>query len=599
MMMKYNQDETSEKQRTPKNVVGDRVGTARSADRALDILELLSGHGDGFTLSEIAQELEIPPSSLHGILRVLVARRYLAPPDVKRRYRLGAKVIELGAGYLGGSGLYTEARRLMRDLADLTHETVQLAVLEHGQVLYLDTIEGRHSMRVISPIGERLPAHATAAGKALLSVLSDDEVAELYKDTPPQRYTRRTITSVADLLRDLHEARRFGLARDTEEYVEGLTCVATLVMDRAGQDVAVSVSVPTARMTPETSIALARRLQAYGALPVREGYARPASARGGGRPRVAWSMGTMAAQAYEAMYRAAHRAADDAGIDLLWTNARDDIGKQAADIDLLLAARPDVLLIHRADTMRADWVEALFARARDAHIPALCFQRPARTTLFDAYIGTDTYSVGRLQVDFVAAQLGGRGNLVVIEGDPYNDNARNIAQGVLDTVARYPHLRILAQQPAASWSPEAARAIARDALNRHGTDINAFIVANDAMAGGVADALIERGLAGSIVLVGADGDEAARERIAQGVQHGTAFQNPVDLAEAAVSFAAAVAIGDIAWGGLPFRGILHNPPGPHVRVRDVPYLFVSHANVSMLARYWSAQPQGLARTVAS
>lgn len=80
-------------------------GVAHSAEQALDILELLSGRGAGMTLREIAQELAIPPSSLHGILRLLAALHYLAAPDVRWRYLLGAKALELGAGYLSGSAL--------------------------------------------------------------------------------------------------------------------------------------------------------------------------------------------------------------------------------------------------------------------------------------------------------------------------------------------------------------------------------------------------------------------------------------------------------------------------------------------------------------
>jgi ABC-type sugar transport system substrate-binding protein len=199
----------------------------------------------------------------------------------------------------------------------------------------------------------------------------------------------------------------------------------------------------------------------------------------------------------------------------------------------------------------------------------------------------------------VAGQLGGRGNLVVIEGDPYNDNARNIAQGVYDTVSRYPNLRVLVDQPAAHWSPEAARTIAGEALQRYHGEIHAFVVANDAMAGGVAEAILAAGLAGSIILVGADGDEASLQRIRDGVQHGTAFQNPVELAETALSFAVATVAGTEPLGTLPLRSIFHNPPGPEVRIRDVPYLFVSRDNLAILEQYWASATRSSAQKAAS
>jgi len=155
-------------------------------------------------------------------------------------------------------------------------------------------------------------------------------------------------------------------------------------------------------------------------------------------------------------------------------------------------------------------------------------------------------------------------------------------------MARYPNLRILVDQPAAHWSPDAARSIAAAALQRYRDDIHAFVVANDAMAGGVAEALQAAGLAGSIILVGADGEAVSLQRIRDGVQHGTAFQSPVELADTALSFAAAMGAGTQALGTLPLRSIFHNPPGPDVRIRDVPYLFVSRDNLSVLEGYWAS-----------
>jgi ABC-type sugar transport system substrate-binding protein len=137
------------------------------------------------------------------------------------------------------------------------------------------------------------------------------------------------------------------------------------------------------------------------------------------------------------------------------------------------------------------------------------------------------------------------------------------------------------------WSPLRARELAEAVLQDRGATLAAFMVANDDMAGGVAEALEARGLARKVVLVGGDGDLDGLQRIRTGVQHGTAFQNWIALARETLRFAIAVARGEVDRSQLQHRSIFYSPPGPPAYVVDLPYVFVDQQTLGPLEQLWA------------
>jgi ABC-type sugar transport system substrate-binding protein len=269
---------------------------------------------------------------------------------------------------------------------------------------------------------------------------------------------------------------------------------------------------------------------------------------------------------------------------VVWTNAATDERKQACDVAHLLAIRPDVLVLHPAHTVQSD---ALFRAAVDAGVPAICFQRPARSDAFALFAGGDTYAVGEAQIEHVAERLDGHGNVVLLEGDPYNDSARNLAEGSRRALSRFPGLRLVADEVCPDWSPVHARRAVAELLSDHGKlAIHAVVCANDAMAAGVAGALAERDRTGWIVLVGHDGDLGALERLRSGAQDATFFQDPSKLALETLGAAVALARGTLDVSTLPRRSPAVNPPARAVPVLDVPYLRITSGNAHVLGAYW-------------
>jgi DNA-binding IclR family transcriptional regulator len=222
----------------------------KSAYRALDVLEAVAA--GPATLSELSRELEIPKSSLHGLVRTLVERGWVTPTDDGTRLRLGLKALRLGTRFVDEDDLVARAADMLDRLATVTGETVQQARLDGDQVVYVAKRDSQHPVRLISAVGGRLPAHATALGKALLAARDDDTVRALLT-SPLRPLTRRTLVDLDALLADLDETRRRGYALDEEEAAEGLRCFAVVVPPTRRQRVspatdAVSVSVPTFRL---------------------------------------------------------------------------------------------------------------------------------------------------------------------------------------------------------------------------------------------------------------------------------------------------------------------------------------------------------------
>jgi DNA-binding IclR family transcriptional regulator len=224
----------------------------KSAQRALEVLELLVHSETPLTFSEIGQELGYPRSSLFGLLNTLLSRHWLDFDEKTRKYRLGIRTFEAGNAYLRSIDLVQVARPRMERNRDELDEIVQISMLDGRYNVYLGKVEGGQHLRLASEVGRRLEAHATALGKMLLAGLSDEELARLDLPEPLERFTSSTITSHTALRAALRQARERGFATDDEEHTMGVRCVAVPIRDHTGRTIAaLSVSIPTVRFSNE------------------------------------------------------------------------------------------------------------------------------------------------------------------------------------------------------------------------------------------------------------------------------------------------------------------------------------------------------------
>ena len=231
----------------------------KSADRTLDVLEALASGAAG--LGELAARLRIPKSSLHSILRTMEHRGWVEADATRSTYSLGMSALLIGSSYVDQDPTVIRTSDIMDRLAAETGETVHLARLELPDVVYLAKRESVHPLRMFSAIGRRLPAHATALGKAALAEMSDAAVEALLPEKLAGT-TPHTITSRDALIEHLAEVRRQGYAIDAEEAGIGLRCFAvTLPFSSPAKD-AISCSIPIARLDDEKERAVIELLLA-------------------------------------------------------------------------------------------------------------------------------------------------------------------------------------------------------------------------------------------------------------------------------------------------------------------------------------------------
>lgn len=235
-------------------------------EKALAVLELFDQPSVELTATGVAKKLGMSKSTAFRILSVLEARSYLERARDDGAYRLGFMLHRLGSLVEGRAVIQRRARPVLEELKQECDETVHLVVLDDGEALYLDKIEGRKAIRVVSRVGMRLPLHCSGVGKVLLASLSDDEVDAIIRLRELAPFTPNTITERAKLRAELRLVRRKGFAIDNEEIELGLKCVAAPVRDASGGVVAaVSISGPKYRFDEATTRELVRLLCRAGA----------------------------------------------------------------------------------------------------------------------------------------------------------------------------------------------------------------------------------------------------------------------------------------------------------------------------------------------
>jgi DNA-binding IclR family transcriptional regulator len=219
-------------------------------DRALALLDVLAQEPGGSSLGDLCLPLQLHKSTVHRLLMVLERHRLVVKNAETGRYRLGLKLFELGSKAIGMLDLQEHVRPHLQRLQQETQETVNLAILDQGDVLYLAKIEPQRHLRMASSVGLRYPAHSTALGKAILAALPEPEVEAILLHAKLSARTRTTITSMAALREELRVTRNRGYAIDDEENEEGACCVGAVVRDHLGGPIAaISVSGPAMRVT--------------------------------------------------------------------------------------------------------------------------------------------------------------------------------------------------------------------------------------------------------------------------------------------------------------------------------------------------------------
>ncbi len=231
-----------------------------SVQRALDILELFDSSRSELGNAEIARLLDLDPGTTSGLVSTLRINKYLDQNPVNRKYRLGLKLVERASVLLGQIDLLKIASPHLENMRAWCDESINLAILDQQEVVYLERVLATHSLGIRSERGKRAPIHSTALGKAIIAHLPLAEIQEFishYKFYPVTRYT---ITDPKQFHKELERVKKMGFAIDEEENEIGGRCLAAPVFNHVGYPVAaVSISVPIQRLPRE-------KIQHFGSL---------------------------------------------------------------------------------------------------------------------------------------------------------------------------------------------------------------------------------------------------------------------------------------------------------------------------------------------
>lgn len=223
------------------------MGEVGTEFRALQLFETFARMKRPLRLSELAAEMNMPVSSCLALVRRLSAAGHLFEPMEKRAYYPTGKLRRWTNIVADNDPIMHRVSSLFENLRDRCTETVTLSKLSGASIIYLAAVESRHAIRMAARVGALRPAHAVAAGKALLSALTSEERAALLGKEPLQRLTANTHTRLASLEADLQVGEDRGFFTSREESIDGAMAIA-MPITMADQDYAIQIAGPTARI---------------------------------------------------------------------------------------------------------------------------------------------------------------------------------------------------------------------------------------------------------------------------------------------------------------------------------------------------------------
>ena len=215
------------------------------------VLEALASENQ-LGVSELAARLGIHKSTVFRFLSSLQSLGYVRQNDSDDKYGLSYKILELAGRMLSGIDVRQVARPVMERLADETQETINLAIREHTDVIFIEKIDSGQPLRMHSYVGQKVPIHVTALGKVLLAWGPQRILDSILEKRDLKRFTDTSITEPAALQAEIRRIRAQGYAEDREEQLPGVRCIGAPILDREGSVVAaLSIALPSQRFDSE------------------------------------------------------------------------------------------------------------------------------------------------------------------------------------------------------------------------------------------------------------------------------------------------------------------------------------------------------------
>jgi DNA-binding IclR family transcriptional regulator len=227
---------------------------------AADVLRCFSSTRHDVTVTDLVTLLGMPKSNASRLLRAMRDAGLLETVGDSKRYRPGVLLHQAGHVHRFAASLIDRADAIVTRVSEEVGHTGYISVRRGIDIVGVTAHPGRHALRVVTAIGDRLPAFASSTGRALLARLPDEEVSRLYVDgfAPPSTTAPQHLD---ELLARLAFTRREGYAESHDEAVRGVRAISVAVGDPAtGDEAALCISFPAATVTPEERLTIIRSL---------------------------------------------------------------------------------------------------------------------------------------------------------------------------------------------------------------------------------------------------------------------------------------------------------------------------------------------------
>ena len=237
--------------RTPSKP-GTATVQVQSLTRGLSLLEALARAEGGLTLTDLAQRVQLAPSTAHRLLATLEKMGYVYQGGEMGRWYIGLQAFTVGTSFLANRDFVAQSHPYMRRLMEQSGETANLGIIDGTEAVFIDQVQCREMMRTIVKLGSRVPLHASGVGKAIFAALPDDQIDAILKVKGLPRITANTITSPETMWASIRVIRQRGWSFDDEEHALGTRCVAAPIYDEHADVLgAISLAGPSSRLPDE------------------------------------------------------------------------------------------------------------------------------------------------------------------------------------------------------------------------------------------------------------------------------------------------------------------------------------------------------------
>jgi IclR family acetate operon transcriptional repressor len=231
---------------------GAPTGQVQSLTRGLSVLEALARNGTGLTLTDLAQRVQLPPSTTHRFLSTLERMGYVYQAGDLGLWYVGLQAFTVGTTFLANRDFVAQSHASMHRLMEQAGETANLAILDGTEAVFVAQVQCHEMMRTLVKLGSRVPLHASGVGKALFAALSDEQIDAIMKVKGLPRITDNTIVAAETMWAALRVIRQRGYSFDDEEHARSTRCVGAAIYDEHAEPLgAISVAGPSARLSDE------------------------------------------------------------------------------------------------------------------------------------------------------------------------------------------------------------------------------------------------------------------------------------------------------------------------------------------------------------